>query len=365
MKNTNFTVTSNSLERKKSEKKSSYFIGFDIGGTKIEAMLIHFGQLEECQSNIAQFEYQKPNEEIVSIHIIDKKRIATERHLGYNQIISKMQQLLHEICEKKNIHLQNIAGVGLSVPGPVHAESGVITASNSMIMTGHSLHHDLKEKLKLPCPFFSENDANCFALAEVLCGAGMQYFKETKIPVYSQTAVGLILGSGFGGGIIVNGNILAGRRGAAGEVGHVTLYSNGHPCYCGRRGCAEQYLCGPALEAALNSRIYAQITKRPNAAEIFELYQLQDPIALAVVKQFKNDLSYYLGNITNLFDPHYFVLGGGLSLQDIIYENLEQSIGEKTFLPAEPIKVYKHKIGDSAGALGAVLTLIHKFNLNI
>ena len=274
-----------------------------------------------------------------------------------------MAQLSHDVCEHQNVKLTELAGIGVSVPGPIDPRTEIVSVSNSMVVVGHNLHKDLNEKLKLTCPFFSANDANCFALAETLCGAGLEYYKQTNIPVKKQTSIGLILGSGFGGGIIVNGKVITGKRGGGGEVGHVTLYHDGHPCYCGRRGCAEQYLCGPALEAALNSRIYSQIQKRPTSVEIFDLYKIQDPIALAVVKQYKKDLAFYLGNLTNLIDPHYFVFGGGLSLQNLIYENIDEKIGDNTFLPAEPVKVFKHVIGDSAGAIGAALVVMEKHNL--
>ena len=271
-----------------------------------------------------------------------------------------MAQLAFDVCEYHNVKLTDLSGVGLSVPGPVHPVSKQVLVSNSMIVVNHNLHEDLNQKLKLSCPFDSVNDANSFALAEVYCGSGIEYYQKTKIPVSEQTSIGLILGSGFGGGIVVDGKILTGKRGGGGEVGHMTLYPQGHPCYCGKRGCAEQYLCGPALEAALNSRIYSQIPNRPTASEIFDLYKAQDPVAIAVVKQYKNDLAYYLGNLTNLIDPHYYVLGGGLSLQDLLYEGLDDQIGRNTFLPEEPIKVFKHVIGDSAGAIGATLVVMEQ-----
>ena len=342
-----------------------FFIGFDIGGTKIEAMLIHLGHSSLSLPKLFSFEYQKKNGEIIPAFIVNKKRVPTERLKGYNQIIDKMAQLAFDVCQEHQVKLSEIVGMGLSVPGPVDPVSQVVIASNSMIVVGHNLNEDLNKKLNLSCPIVSENDANCFALAEALCGAGLEYFKETKIPIQKQTAVGLILGSGFGGGIILNGKIMPSKRGGGGEIGHVTLYPDGHPCYCGRRGCAEQYLCGPALEAALNNRIYSQIQNRPTCEEIFSLYQQQDPVALAVVKQYRKDLAFYLGNLTNLFDPHYFVCGGGVSLQSEIYENLEEKITENTFLPSQQIKIYKHAIGDSAGAIGAVLVALEKSNIQL
>jgi fructokinase len=332
-----------------------FFIGFDVGGTKIEAMLIHFGDTDQKQNSVLQFEYQKLNHEIVKGYVLHKKRTPTERHHGYEQIIEKMGKLIEDVCREKNIHPKDLSGVGLSVPGPVHPQTGVMGYSNTMILAHHNVHEDLKSHIKLDCQFKSENDANCFALAEVYCGAGIAHFKKTGLPVHQQTGIGLILGSGFGGGLVTNGGILRGKRGGGGEIGHTTLYHDGHPCYCGRRGCAEQYLCGPALEAALSSRMYSQIEKRLKAPEIFELYNTKDPIALAIVKQYKKDLASFLGSLTCILDPDYYVLGGGLSLQDILYVNLEENIGKNTYLPDEPVSVYKHQIGDSAGAIGAAL----------
>lgn len=334
-----------------------HFIGFDVGGTKIEAMLISFKNHEMKKQALMQFEFQNTAGNLVNGAILSKKRLPTERHSGYEQIIDKMAALAKDVCQEHKINLHDIAGIGLSVPGPVDPTTQKISMSNSMVMSGHSVHLDLQAKLKLQCPFVSENDANCFALAEALCGAGLQYFKKTNIPVSEQTSVGLILGSGFGGGLVIRGKLLSGKRGGAGEVGHMTLHPNGLPCYCGRNGCAEQYLCGPALEASMNNRLYSQISHRPSAVDIFELYNAHDPIALAVVKQYKKDLSAFLGSLSCLLDPHFFVFGGGLSLQPLIYEGLEKKVSENTYLDQNPVTIFKHQIGDSAGAIGAVLSM--------
>ena len=333
-------------------------IGFDIGGTKIEAKLISFNE-KEPKNFIGQFSFQTPQENLSTGYVIHQKRVPTERLLGYENILEKMVKLTQSVCKEAKYKLSDVAGIGLSVPGPVHPQTGIITASNSMVFAGHCVHDDLKKALALDIPILAENDANCFALAEVLCGVGLEYYKKTQIPVRAQNAVGLILGSGFGGGIIHKGRIISGKRGGGGEVGHMTLYPQGHPCYCGRLGCAEQYLCGPALEASMATRMYSQIKQRPGAAEIFELYEAKDPIALAVVKKYKKDLAFFLGSVTCFYDPHYFVCGGGLSLQNVIYENLANEIGRNTYIANESIDIYKHVVGDSAGAIGAAL-LIHE-----
>lgn len=333
-----------------------YVFGIDIGGTKIEAMLVHFGKSKQVPQNFI-FEYQDKEYNIQEGQVCAKKRVSTERHFGYEQIVKKIANLINDVCTESRCTLNNVKGIGLSVPGPVHPETSKITASNTMILAGHDLAADLKKELGLNIPIVMENDANCFALCEVFCGAGLEYYKQTKIPVHKQTAIGVILGSGCGGGIVAEGKLLHGSRGGCGEIGHMTLYPDGHPCYCGRRGCAEQYLSAPALEALANTRIYSQIESRPNSKKIFELYDLMDPIALAVVKEYRKSLGFFLGSLTCCLDPHYFVFGGGLSLQDTIYDNLNEEIGRNTYLPKESPQIYKHKIGDSAGAIGASLII--------
>jgi predicted NBD/HSP70 family sugar kinase len=335
-----------------------FYIGFDIGGTKIEGILISIGETQNDEY-LSKIEFTNKTNGTSIAYILEKKRMPTERHKGYAQILDKISQITKDLCLARKIHLNDLLGIGLSLPGPVNPKTKQLVVSNSMVMVGHNLSDDIKEKLSITCEIHSENDANCFALAEAYCGVGLDYFKETGIPIQEQNSIGLILGSGLGGGIIINGKIMTGKHGAGGEIGHVTLYPEGHPCYCGRRGCAEQYLSGPALEAALNLRIYSQIPKRPSCAEIFDLYDQMDPAALAVIKQYKKDLAFYLGNLTNLFDPDYFVFGGGVSLQPLVYKNLDLKIKDHTFLPNQKMHIYKHKIGDSAGAIGAIMALLN------
>jgi len=337
-----------------------YVIGVDIGGTKIEAMLVHFGAQNQTRQ-ILNFEYQDKEHHIQDGQVYSKIRIPTERHLGYEQIIKKIAELVVKVTNEANVSLNDVKGIGLSVPGPVNPSTSKITASNTMILAGHDLSADLKAALGLNIMIMMENDANCFAFCEVICGSGLDYYKQTKIPVHKQTAIGVILGSGCGAGIIVDGKILPGSRGGGGEIGHMTLYHEGHPCYCGRRGCAEQYLSAPALEAFANTRIYSQIETRPDTRKIFELYKLMDPIALAIVKEYRKNLAFFLGSLTCCLDPHYFVFGGGLSLQNDIYDNLAEEIAKNTYLPKETAKIYKHKIGDSAGAIGASLIIKQKY----
>jgi fructokinase len=229
---------------------------------------------------------------------------------------------------------------------------------NTMVLIGRDLVGDIRRKANLPekVPMRAENDANCFALAEALCGAGLMHAKKSGIPVHAHVAVGIILGTGCGGGIVIQGRTVQGARGGGGELGHTILYKDGHQCYCGQSGCAEQYLSGPALESLMATRHYSQLGAAPlSAKEIFEKAQAGDPAALAVLKRYRNDLGRFLGSLTSIFDPHYFVLGGGLSLQPAVYENLSATLANHTFLPDSQVPVYQHQLGDSAGGLGAAL----------
>jgi len=226
---------------------------------------------------------------------------------------------------------------------------------NTGIFIGKDLVGDLKRKINSDVPIYVANDANCFALAEAVAGAGVNYQEESGRPISSHLAVGVILGTGCGGGIINGARMLTGRNGATAEIGHSTLITNGHACYCGKNGCAEQYLSGPGLEAAYASRIYTQIDKRPNAREIFDMAVNQEPQAKAQVKQFKRHLAEFIANLSNILDADYFVLGGGLSLQPAIYEGIEDMIRQYTFSPGFSPRIYQHVLGDSAGGIGAAL----------
>ena len=126
-------------------------------------------------------------------------------------------------------------------------------------------------------------------------------------------------------------------------------------CYCGRRGCVEQYLSGSALEASFNQRLYSQITDRPDAQQIFSLQERNDPAAIAVINQYRQDLAQLLADLGNVFDPHYIVLGGGLSQQDSIYTTLQEDLERELFVRDHPLQVKRNRLGDSSGVFGAAL----------
>ncbi len=332
-----------------------YFIGFDVGGTKIEAALMNLIEPE----NSTGIKVQLGNGKFRVLRVLDRQRVPTERQLGYESICKKMATLAVELCKKSNLPLTQLTGIGIALPGSVDPSTNVMLSGNTLALVGKHLSEDLCHFMQIKLPVRIENDANCFALAEALAGAGVELANKQGRDIYEQTGVGIILGTGCGGGVVIRGKTFVGRRGGAGEVGHSILQSGGFPCYCGRNGCAEQYLSGPALEAAFQARTYSQISGQVSSKGIFELYQNKDPMAVAVIRQYKRHLSDFLSNLTNLFDPDYFVLGGGMSLQSTIYEGLSEEIARKSFLQTE-VPVLKHALGDSAGVVGAGLLCVEQ-----
>ncbi len=310
------------------------YLGFDIGGTKIEGALI------------SKKEGQGPN-------ILSKERFATKDFKNIEEVINAIETMSFHLCKKENKEFQKISGIGLGLPGGLHPSERYMINGNTPMLIGQSLEkklgeHFLKNRNFSP-PIISNNDANCFALAEVSFGAGLLYLEEEKIPLHKQIGVGIILGTGTGGGLCIGGKIFEGAFGGAMEVGHSYLKYTKDECYCHQKGHAEQFLCGPSLE----KKYFQLANKKISALEIFT--SSHDLIAKNIVEDFKNDLKLFLTNLTNLISPHYFVLGGGVSLQKIIYEGLETHLKENSFINYKTPRVYQHQIGDSAGVLGCVI----------
>ena len=184
-------------------------IGIDLGGTKIEGILTD-----------------------ENYKTITRKRIPTNQEEGYNSILESIKNLILELVQESNEKVS----VGVCTPGALSLSSGLIKNSNTQCLIGKDLQSDLKNILHYNVSI--ENDANCFALAEAKLGAGKN----------SNLVFGVIMGTGVGGGIIIDGKIHHGRTNIAGEWGHHCLHPEGNICYCGNKGCVETYISGPALE---------------------------------------------------------------------------------------------------------------------
>ena len=182
-------------------------LGVDLGGTKIEAIL-----LDE------------------DLNILERKRIPTPQD-DYHKIIESISSLILEISSNVSEF-----SLGICTPGTISKQTGLIKNSNTQCLIGRSLKEDLENKLGRKLSM--ENDANCFTMAESRLGSASKF----------NVVFGVIMGTGVGGGIVIDGNLHSGRNNIGGEWGHHTLHYNGNSCYCGKTGCVETYLSGPSLE---------------------------------------------------------------------------------------------------------------------
>ena len=285
-----------------------YKIGVDLGGTKTEIIV-----LDE------------------NLNVIERKRVPTPQN-NYDEIIHTIINLVSDVS-------QSISDFSLGVccPGAISKQTGVIKNSNTQCLIGKSLKEDLENKLQKNISI--ENDANCFTIAESKLGAGIGF----------DLVFGVIMGTGVGGGIVIDNTLHSGRTNIAGEWGHHTLHQNGNSCYCGKNGCVETYISGPSLEKRWNQ--FTGLTQ--TMPEIIENFDN------SIGKQWKNEFlenfGHGLANVIDILDPDAIILGGGLSNIDFLYHEGKESIYSKVFSDMIETPILKNNLGDSSGVFGAAL----------
>lgn len=285
-----------------------YKLGVDLGGTKIEAVL-----LDE------------------NFNVIKRKRILTPQN-DYQKILDSISSLVKELSENTFDY-----SLGICTPGAISKQTGLIKNSNTQCLTGKSLKEDLENKLDKKISM--ENDANCFALAEATLGIAVDF----------DLVFGVILGTGVGGGIVINKKLYPGRTNIAGEWGHHTLHRNGNLCYCGKTGCVETYISGPSLE-----NNWTKLTgKSQHLPEI--LTDIDNKYWVKWKTEFLENFGYGLANVIDILDPDAIVLGGGLSNIDFLYTEGKESIYNQVFSDLVDTPILKNKLGDSAGVFGACM----------
>ena len=311
------------------------YLGIDIGGTKTEVSLVSLRSPDSFQGHT----------------LLARKRGPTDRGHGLASYLESLKILVDETLTSAGLKLQELKGIGIGLPGSIHPDLQIMVQGSIPFFKNIDLKSEFAKALLFEGPMVFENDANCFALAEANFGAGFDWALRNQIKTSDLCLIGITLGTGVGGGIIMNGELIRGRRGGAGEIGHTGLRSADRPCYCGKSGCAEQFLSGPGLEHAYRNRTKTGSTV--SGKQIFSRSRSADPYAISAVEAYKEDLLQFLSNLSNLLDPHIMVLGGGISLEDQIYEGIETRLSEGCFLTADPPAVLKNTLGDAAGALGA------------
>ena len=291
--------------------------GIDLGGTKIE---------------IALCDPAKPCEALL------RRRCDTFSHLGYDQILACISSLVAEAEEISG--RRRPARLGIGTPGAVDPATGELKNSNTTCLNGRPLRQNLAEILG--CEITMANDANCFTLAEARWGAGKG----------EDLVLGLILGTGVGGGICIGGKVLNGLHGIAGEWGHNPIPGEDRPCYCGRRGCVETVLAGPSLQ-----RFY-----RESGGEDLKLpaiYQRAvegEDLANQTLARLREKFGQAIAAVINILDPNAIVIGGGVGNIPLLYEQpTREAIQRHLFNSELKTQILRPLLGDSAGVFGAAL----------
>jgi fructokinase len=286
-------------------------IGVDLGGTKIESILL------DPNGNEAY-----------------RKRIPTPRNQGYNAILEAIHQLIEETEER--IPKDAVYTLGMGIPGIID-QSGIVINANTTILIGNPLKADL-ERLQNHSVRI-DNDANCFTLAESISGAAKGY----------GLVFGIIMGTGCGGGIAINGRIHSGQHGIAGEWGHVSIDPAGMECWCGNRGCIETKISGSGMERSFEARYGRRLAMH----EIIEGYRGGDLECAAAFETFLDDFGRALGGLISILDPDAVVIGGGLSNIDELYTIGVERVKRFAFYHSLRTPILRNTMGDSAGVIGA------------
>ena len=293
--------------------------GIDLGGTKIEGVI-----LDEAQQPVI------------------RERVATGQERGYGHILMQISGLVRSMSEKSGIPRPESIGIG--TPGRTEGSDGVVKNSNTICLNGMPLGKDLEEVLGMAVSV--ENDANCFALAETLMGAGRDEMGRS-----ARTAFGIILGTGVGGGIVCDGKIIRGAHGIAGEWGHNPIPGESSPCYCGRRGCVETVISGPALEAFYQSSSGRRLSLREIAAA-----SGRDQAARRTIDRLVTSFGRALAAVVNILDPDLVIIGGGVgNIRQLYSPEARRAIEAHLFNRTLDIPVLPPVLGDSAGVFGAAL----------
>lgn len=290
----------------------NHSIGIDLGGTKTEVIVLD----------------PTGNETF-------RERSPTPRDKGYDGIVDNVVAMIElgksRLPGSVNFHL------GIGIPGVVDSQTDRVIKANTTALKGKPLKADLEKKLNHKIAI--ENDANCFAIAEAKAGAGVGY----------DIVFGVIMGTGCGGGIVLNGNVHHGMHGIAGEWGHMSIDPEGLQCFCGNIGCIETKISGSGVERNYEKRTGE---KRSMNDIVLSARQGEDS-SKEIMNEFLEDFGRSLGGLISILDPDAIILGGGLSNIDELYTEGIERIKKHAFYRDIRTPILKNRLGDSAGVIGA------------
>lgn len=291
--------------------------GIDLGGTKTEGVVLGA-------------EAPWP--------VLARERIPTEAAGGYAHILGRIELLVETLREAVG---EGPRYIGIGTPGIADPDTGLMKNANTTALNGAGLRGDLERRLGIPVRL--ANDANCFAVAEARMGA------VAELPQAARVVFGVIMGTGVGGGLVIDGRVHAGRHGLGGEWGHNFLDESGGACYCGRSGCVETLISGPAVE-----RFYHRRSGRRLAmADIAVLSREGDDLAGESMARLLHFFGKALAPVINILDPDAVIIGGGLSKLPEIFTEGRKEVEKHIFNTGLHTPILPPKLGDSAGVFGA------------
>ncbi len=302
------------VDKTRNEDEREWRLGVDLGGTKIEAALLDAGG-----------------------EIAWRERVATPSD-DYAAIL----QAIHGLCRRAEARAGCELPVGIGTPGSLSPQTGLLRNSNTVCMNGKPFMQDLQRILERPLRI--ANDANCFALSEAVDGAGAD----------GRVVFGVIIGTGAGGGVVIDRQVLNGRHAIGGEWGHNPLpwrrdFDIERYCFCGKPGCIETFLSGPGFAANVRALTGQTLDSR----QIVARAQAGDPLCLEQLDHYYDQMARALAHVINLIDPDVIVLGGGMSNVASIYEEVPRRLGEYVFSDFVETPVRPPVHGDSSGVRGA------------
>ncbi len=296
--------------------------GIDLGGTKIEGVIL---------------------DSVDDPKILFRDRLPTEANQGYDHILDQVKKVVDMMKEKVGYIPDRI---GFSTPGVLDPKLGIMKNCNTVAMNGRRMKDDLERVLGVKVEM--ANDAGCFALAEARFGVVKDQFPDARV------VFGVIMGTGVGGGIVVDGRAIFGLQGIAGEWGHNFLDDSGGPCYCGKSGCVENVISGPALE----KYYFNETGNRKPLKDIVALAESKvDPTAQKTMLRLIEFFGKGLSVIINIVDPDVIVIGGGVGNIDLLYDRGLDSLRKYVFNNRLDTPIVKPSLGDSAGVIGAAFLM--------
>jgi glucokinase len=325
------------------EKKEGIFIGVDLGGTNIEAAAVQDSR------------------------VLASKKIKTKAHKGADAVIQRVEKISRAVMEKLDAELGDFQALCIGAPGAVVLETGVVSSAPNLDWTDVPLAAKLEERLGIPV--FVDNDVNVGVAGEHAYGAGRG----------ARHMVGVFVGTGIGGGVIINGELHYGGRGAAGEIGHMVVVPNGRLCGCGKRGCVEAYASKTAMEKALLEGIaggqkstLADLVDQEGqlnltSSQIAGALDDGDELMADVLKKAQFYLALLTANLVNILDPEVIVFGGGIveQLGDPFLQPIRETAREYYLqqTDAEQVRIVAGTLGDHAGTIGAAVVAQRRLRL--